>query len=57
MPVENNETNKAKLAAAVVEQADYGEVYEMAINACYDLYEIDDDKFQEDWESIFGERE
>jgi hypothetical protein len=52
--VENNETNRAKLAQAVVEQADYDAMYDMAVNGCYDLYERDNNKFQEDWESTFG---
>ena len=55
MPAENNEVNRSKLAQAVVENADYDEMYEMAVNGCYDLYERDDDKFREDWESIFGD--
>jgi hypothetical protein len=57
MPVENNEINRGKLAQAVVEDADYDAMYEMAVGGCLDLYERDNDKFQEDWESEFGSQQ
>jgi hypothetical protein len=57
MPTENNEANREKLAVSVVEQADYEAMWEMAINACLELYERDEGKFQEDWESEFGDKQ
>lgn len=57
MPIENNEVNRAKLAQAVVEDADFDAMYEMAVNGCDSLYERDDAKFQEDWEATFGDQQ
>jgi hypothetical protein len=55
--VENNAVNRAKLAQTVVEEADYDALWEMAINACIELYERDEGKFQEDWEAAFGDKD
>jgi len=57
MTIENNETNRGKLAQAVVEDADLDALCDMAIEACYSLYEQDEGKFQEDWESTFGDKQ
>ncbi len=53
--IENSEANRLKLANAVVEQADFNDTVEMAIAGCYELYKVDEEKFQEDWNSTFGE--
>ena len=51
---ENNEQNRELLAERVVTEADLDDVVTMAINGCTALYERDEQKFQEDWESVFG---
>lgn len=57
MRVINNAENRELLAERVVTEADLDDVVEMAKNGCTSLYERDEAKFHEDWESIFGERE
>jgi hypothetical protein len=57
MPIENNDANRSKLAQVVVENADLDALCDMAIEACYGLYEQDEGKFQEDWESEFGSQQ
>ena len=57
MLIENNEENREKLAQAVVEDADIDSLVGMALNGCVSLYERDPDKFQEDWESIFPDKQ
>jgi len=39
-----------------VDEADADDLADMAKNGCLALYEQDDAKFHEDWDSIFGER-
>lgn len=56
MPVVNSEENRLLLAKRVVDEADMDETIEMAIAGCYDLYQRDEAKFHEDWDSVFGER-
>lgn len=56
MPVINSPENRELLAERVVTEADLDDVVQMAINGCVALYERDDAKFHEDWDSIFGER-
>jgi hypothetical protein len=57
MMIENNDANRGKLAQAVVEEADIDALCDMAIETCYGLYERDGDKFQEDWKSMFGDKQ
>ena len=55
MPVVNSSENRELLAERVVTEADFDDVVTMAINGCKDLYERDEGKFHEDWDSVFGE--
>jgi hypothetical protein len=57
MPIENNEANREKLAQAVVEDADLDDLIGMSLNSCVSRYERDEGKFQEDWESVFGDQQ
>lgn len=54
---ENNEHNRELLAGDVVEAADIGDTLEMATQSCIALYELDDEKFLQDWENTFHVRE
>jgi len=55
VPVENNEENRAKLASEVVDRMDLKDLLRAEAERIEEDYEVDDEKFQEDWDAIFGQ--
>ena len=53
--VENNELNREKLAEKIANDMSIDDLVDMAIRSMVALYERDEEKFQEDWESELGE--
>ena len=52
--VENNELNREKLAEKIANDMSIDDLVDMAVRSMVALYERDEEKFQEDWESELG---